>query len=657
MKKQNVIILLVSTIITIAGVLLGLEMLDGKYETKKVRLQDDFYTYINYEEFQKRKIPSDIGGWDRFSEIQTDVNSKVYLIVKEMLSDNENKKLNDYYETLTNIKQRNELNIKPIEKYVNQINNVKSIEELFDLSLNLYKKGVMDFLIDFNVTTDFRDSDKMILITDYVPCFLYTDKSYSQMLELSENTISKYLELYGYEKSIIKEMMKEMDSYDRTTCENTMTLIELQDTKKINIISTKEDLKKIYSNIDIEYYFNELGYKDIEELIIVDETYHKNVNKSLTKDNLQVLKDEMITNLISQNALFLSEDFYNEYQNMENLLNGTDGFKDIDEYAIEQIKDIFSSDIAQKFIDEYFDKNTKEYIEEMIEDIKKQYIINLNNNTWLSEETKEMAIKKLENLTVRVGYPEILKDNSNLYDIRSYEEGGNALENEFSIRIVEEKKELELLYGLDKLGGWEKIPLLEVNAYYNPHDNSINFPVAISYIVDNEDSYYTNLGKIGMIISHEISHAFDSNGSLYDEKGNMTNWWKEEDREKYEEMTKNVVEYYSNFKNPYGTKINGELTLGENIADLGAVECITSIAQNKNANKKELKELYESFAKMWANEYNEAISKKQILTDNHSPNNVRVNATLSSNDLFYKTYNIKENDKMFISKEKRVKIW
>ncbi len=657
MERKNLIILFSSIVLTIIGLLIGLLLLDGKEVTNKVRLQDDFYNYINYEEFQERSIPKSIGGWDRFSEIQTDVNTKVYFIIKNMILKKENKKINDYYETLTNLEERNSLGTKPIEKYINQINEVQSIKELFDLSLKLYKGGVMDFAINFEVTTDFRNSENMILTTEYVPCFAYTDKAYENILKINENTISKYLELYGYDKDSIKKMIKEMDDYDRKVCENTLSLIEIQDTKRNNVISTREDLINIYKNIDMDYYLNELGYSEVNELIINDKTYHENVNKSLTNDNLQVLKDEMITNLISQNALFLSEEFYKEYENMQNSLNGITGFKDIEEYAVEQIKDIFSNNVSTIFINKYFKKENKKYIEEMIEDIKNQYIINIKNNNWLSEETKEMAIKKLVNLTIRVGYPEIIKDNSELYNIKSYNEGGNALENEFSIRIVEEKKELEILYGKDKVGGWENIPLLEVNAYYNPHDNSINFPVAISYVVDDRDSYYTNLGKIGMIIAHEISHAFDKTGSLFDEKGNMTNWWTDEDKEKYEKLTKDVINYYSNFKNPYGHKVNGELTLRENIADLGAVECITSIAKEKNANEKELKELYESFAKFWANEYNESISKKQILTDTHSPNNVRVNATLSSNDLFYKTYDINKNDKMFVSEEKRVKIW
>ena len=655
--RKRVMILICSIFIIVIGVLIGLFLLKDKNKLNNVRLEDDFYTYINYEEFQKKDIPSNTGGWDRFSEIQLDVDVKSYFIAMDLYKNGKNKKIRDYYDTLVDFEKRDSLGIEPIKEYVDRINDVKSIKELLDLSLKYYKEGIMDFFVDFTITPDFRDSDKILLSTDTVPCFIYTDESYSQMLQLSENALYKYLKLYGYEDNEVEKTINEMDAYDRLTCQNTMSILDLQDVKKINVISTKEDLKKIYSNIDIEYYFDELGYKDINELLIIDKTYHENVNETLTDEYLDVLKKEMISNLISNNALYLTRDFYNVYQTMQNLMNGTDEIKDIEDYAFEQIKDIFSSDIEEIFVEKYFSESSKKYIENMIDEVKKQYIKNLESNSWLSEDTKNMAIRKLDNLTVRVGYPELIKNSSDLYDIKSYDEGGNALKNELSIRKIENKKDLELLYGLDKLDGWDSIPLLEVNAYYNPHDNSINFPVAISYVVNEKDSYFTNLGKIGMIISHEMSHAFDSSGSLFDEHGNMVNWWNDEDKEEYDKRAKDVAEYYSNFTNPYGVKVNGKLTLSENIADLGAIECITSIAVDKNASKKELKELYSSFASFWANEYNESISKKQIITDTHSPNNVRVNATLSSNDLFYDTYNIKYGDGMFVSKENRVKIW
>ena len=196
-----------------------------------------------------------------------------------------------------------------------------------------------------------------------------------------------------------------------------------------------------------------------------------------------------------------------------------------------------------------------------------------------------------------------------------------------------------------------------VNAYYNPLDNSINFPAALKELYKTNDDYYAILGSIGTIISHEITHAFDNNGAKFDENGNRVNWWNDEDYSKFEELQKEVSEYYSNFEVIDGIYVDGEKTVGENIADLGGFSFIVSMAREKGANRDDMKVFFSSYASLWASEYIDSYQKLLVLSDTHSPDRIRVNAVVSSIDYFYELYQIGPNDDMYIEPNKRVKLW
>jgi Predicted metalloendopeptidase len=196
-----------------------------------------------------------------------------------------------------------------------------------------------------------------------------------------------------------------------------------------------------------------------------------------------------------------------------------------------------------------------------------------------------------------------------------------------------------------------------VNAYYNPTGNEIVFPAAILQppFFDAGADDAVNLGGIGMVIAHEVSHAFDSSGSLYDEKGNYHVWWTDEDRAKFKALADRVVAYYDGQDGYEGRHVNGAQTLNENIADLGALNCITAIAEEEGA---DLKLLFGSYATIWASKYTPESMIRRLNTDVHSPARVRVNGVLGSTDAFYRTYpEIKEGDGMYVAPEKRVKIW
>lgn len=254
-------------------------------------------------------------------------------------------------------------------------------------------------------------------------------------------------------------------------------------------------------------------------------------------------------------------------------------------------------------------------------------------------------------MSINVGTIKEQKDNPTDYKL---DDNYSLIKN---ILLIKAKQKEHEIYRLEHNIDENLLPEFTVNAYYNPSDNSINFPTATINLLNNNDSYYQKLGSIGMIIAHEITHAFDSNGSKFDSNGNLENWWTNVDKKNYKKLEKKVINYYNNYEVIDGEYINGTKTLNENIADLGAISCITNLATTKKATNEELSQMYKSFAKLWYSKSTDEYQKLLLLEDNHAPAKYRVNATLSSTNAFYKVYKINIFDNMYISSKKRLKVW
>ena len=272
------------------------------------------------------------------------------------------------------------------------------------------------------------------------------------------------------------------------------------------------------------------------------------------------------------------------------------------------------------------------------------------NTSWMDNETKSKAVTKLNNIKINIG-TSYIKDLSSYYD---FDSNISLVKNIINLNKVVRAASYEML---DTTTTTNALPDYTFNAYYDVTSNSINILTGSTKVIKDINNKYENLGSIGFIISHEISHAFDNNGSKFDENGFLSNWYTTSSQEKYQEIQNKVIDYYNNYEIIHNVSNNGTRTIGENIADLGAMECITNILIRNNANKKDYQTTYESFAKVWANNYSKSTKVLQSLIDTHSPNEIRVNGILSSTKKFYETYKIDSKDLMYIEPEKRVNIW
>jgi putative endopeptidase len=311
--------------------------------------------------------------------------------------------------------------------------------------------------------------------------------------------------------------------------------------------------------------------------------------------------------------------------------------------------------ISKLYVNKHFDDESKNDVEKMSKEIIENFEDRLQSNTWMSKSTKEKALRKLENVNVKVGYPEKWNDYSDVV-INSYGEGGSLVDNLISIYTSQSKKQFSKLnHEVDK-DEWNMGPCT-VNAYYNALNNEIVFPAGIlqAPFYDKNAKKEKNLGGIGVVIGHELTHAFDNTGAQFDETGKLKNWWNQNDYKEFTNRSKKVVDYYSNINMGNEKNVNGILTVGENISDLGGMACVLDIA--KKMEDPNLKDLFENYATVWREISTNELKEYLLNNDPHAPKKVRVNAVLSQFEDFYKTYNIKEGDKMYVRPEDRVGIW
>ena len=662
MKKNKVVQSFIGAILGLVCAVITIMVIDtnsffSSKDEGNTSIKDDFYANINNDIITNHELESDKEYWSlMFTETQDKVDDKVEEIVKEIISKKDEYqigtskyKICKLYESIVN----QENSTKKLDTYIESIDNSKNIDELINNLARINKELSLGIFINSALQNDYKDNTQTIIMIapfsfDYGNIYsdYYTNPLYSSYVSTYIEFDREIFKIYGYSDKEAKESVRKISRFYTQIAKNSKPMEELSEIQSFYNIVTIDELKDIYSNINIGTFLN---YSNLYDISIVDEKQARLLNSYLTMENLDTLKECIKLQILQNYGIYADIEYYNLMNKLEAKLTGTEITKDtIEDYAIDVVASYFDTEISQEYIRKYANDNSINEFKQIINDIIAEYKIKIKNNAWLSENTKQKALLKLENINVNVGYPEKWEEKSHKYNLN-----GNLLDNIINMNKVNVEYANNSVINKEKY--WLMSPLT-VNAYYNLQDNSINFPIALlDYELYNEsNSYYQNLGSFGSIIAHEITHAFDNNGALFDEKGNMNNWWQEEDYKKFEQLQKEVINYYNQYK-INGKAVNGEQTVGENIADLGGVSCIVDIAKRKGATKAELKEMFKAYANIWASKSTEEYTKLLLIMDTHCPDKVRVNAVLSSIEEFYNTFDIKEDDGMY--KIDRIKVW
>ncbi len=422
------------------------------------------------------------------------------------------------------------------------------------------------------------------------------------------------------------------------------------------IIFSLSDLQKIFPGIDLSKVLASSGLKEEDKILVTDTGLLNTFAQYVSNEYLGELKTAMRIYILTMFGGTLSTDFVSAQNSFSQAFYGISGEKSIEEIAVSYVQNAMSDYIGEIYIQKYFSEDAKKDVEEMVAQIIKTFKTRINNLSWMSESTKKMALRKLDTMTVKIGYPDKWDTTMDKIEIKSVKNGGSFFSNLIAITNAQNRK-LISLQGTPVDKSDFGMTVYTVNAMYNPTANDITFPSGIlqAPFYDINASREENLGGIGMVIAHEITHSFDNNGAKFDENGNAANWWTKNDYEVFQSLCQNVINHFDGAEIVPGIFSNGTLTLSENIADLGGLSCALEAA--KSLPNPNYKKLFENFAKTWYNTSTREYALYLSQLDVHSANKLRVNLIVQNFDEFYKAYDIKEGDGMYIAPENRVKIW
>lgn len=611
---------------------------------------NNYYEYINKETVKDKK-----DGWSYINDLNDEISKDTNNIIKEIInnpSNNEEKNIKELYNEYLDTDARNKNGLNDLKPYLDKINKTRNIKEFISEAIQLEKDLSIELLMSKSIMKDFKTGKNILYITSIPMDFGNSIDYYSNEDLISvKNTFKLYnnklLREYGYTAGEALDITNQINDFYTDIANNSLTQDDLLNTEKYYNIIDRTKLSKIYTNLDINNYFNELGLSNINRFSLVDEKSYEKLNEYLTNDNLSLWKNLATIKILQTYANYTTENYEKIFNKLNKSLTNKELTQEEATYNI--IKQIYPNEISKNYSNKYLNDDTKNYISNLISEINKEYE-SMINKSWMDDKTKTKAINKLNNIKINIG-------TTYSKDFSSYYEFNNSItlvKNIINLNKVATTKSYAML---DTNETYNALPDYTFNAYYDVTSNSINILTGGAKSIKDINNKYENLGGIGFIIAHEISHAFDNNGSKFDENGLHNNWYTESSTKKYEELQKKVMEYYNKYEIIHNISNNGKRTIGENIADLAAMECITNILTNNNASKEDYQKTYESFAKIWSNNYSKSTKVMQSLIDTHSTNEIRVNSVLSSTNKFYEIYKIDSNDSMYIKPEERVNIW
>lgn len=632
-----------------------------------VRLEDDYYEYVNQHLLDQVEIPKDSSSWSYFYQLDKDAYEVLSEVLNEAVKDRKasepgslEQKIADLYLTAMDMEGRRTAGFGQLKPYMDEIRNASGINDYLKSVGHAYRDLGVGSIITVQWMEDMSDSSRYALYVDGADLGpgkeTLEDQTQEKLMDQYKEYIGRTLEYTGQSREEAQKAAAEILAFQKDLAESALSLSQQNDPDIIYNPYSVAALKPLFSQGTVDSFLTSAGLGDVDSFVVTQKEQMKKIGQYLTEEHLSLLKNYSVFCLINDFAPYLTPEIRNNYLDWNNVQSGVKERKTDEKIAGEITQNMLGFEFGKLYVEKSFSQDDKAAIEEMARKILEAYKNQIMALDWMGDETKAAAVKKLDNMSLKIGYPDKWPDDYGKASVIPAEKGGNLIDNILS--LVKAKTDVsreKVRQPVDK-AEWGMTPQT-VNAYYNPTGNEIVFPAAIlqAPFYDPSAEYASNLGGIGSVIAHEVSHAFDSSGSLYDETGNYHVWWTSEDRAKFKALADGVVAYYDGQEGYKGRMVNGAQTLNENIADLGSMACITSILGD---DAESLRLAFRQYATIWAAKYTPETMIKRLNTDVHSPARVRVNAVLGATDAFYKAYpEIKEGDAMYVAPKKRVKIW
>lgn len=629
-----------------------------------VREQDDFYAHVNAEWLEANPVPGDYSRWGTFEELNKVNEEQLRGILGESGDDKEWGCVQTLWrQGQDEARLNNEKFSEVLSDFIEKISCIETTADLTDVLMYWFYHGIT-CPVSMGAHPDLKNSDLMILAIDRSGLGLPDRDMY-------------FLESMAEKRAAYKDYLKSLSAYassevtadyigdtdliyqlEETLAEACLTKVERRDPNVMYNPHNLEQLVAVCPAIDWAEYLSDVNIDLKGTFCVVKEIeFMKRLDKCIKETPLAIWQHYLLLRLVSCTAPHLNDKgslmrhgFYGK------VMSGQTDQKPRWKRVYHAINSSIGQIVGKRYVARHFPAESKAQVLDMIQRMMGVLKSRIKSASWMQEDTKAAAIKKLGTIVVKIGYPDKWEDYSEL-----------SLSSEsYCLNMIEcdrwdTVKDLRKCYKPVDKTEWHMTPQT-VNAYYNPCQNEIVFPAGIIQPPMYGGDLAANFGGIGAVICHEITHGFDDKGALFDHNGNLENWWTDEDKANFELAAEKVKLHFSEYV-VEGMNVNGELCLGENIADLGglgiSLEALRLYLEETDHpdSDGELKKVFYNWATIWRNNIKPDEAKKRIVTDPHSPGHVRVNGIVKNIPAFYQLFNVSEGDEMFLAPDKRGKIW
>ena len=644
---------------------------------KSVRPADDFYEYACGGWMKANPLPAAYSRYGSFDRLAEDNNKRINGILKELQENTYpagtvEQKLSDLYKLAMDSARREKEGLAPVMPLIKRLEAAKKKEQLFAIQLEMMPYGESELFGSY-IGADEMDAMKNILTVrqggltlgqkDY---YLENDEATVKIREAFKKHIVRMFQLFGFSKSAAEKKMKNVMKVEMVLAKASKSRTELRDPIANYNRMTLSDFQTKYPHLQLEKQMNAKGIKSqyIQELIVGQPAFMEVADKLFASMTAAEYRDVMEWGLIDGSTGYLNDavraanfDFYGK------VMSGRKEDHPLWRRSTNQVQGVMGEALGRIYVKKYFPASSKERMKTLVENLRVALGERIAAQDWMDDSTKVNALLKLNTFYVKIGYPDRWTDLTNL----KIDAKKSYYEN------MQECARFWQAWQIDHTAGkpvdrddWFMNPQT-VNAYYNPTTNEICFPAGILQVpfFDPEADDAFNYGAIGVVIGHEMTHGFDDQGRRYDKVGNLCDWWTEADGKNFTERTQKFADFFSKIKVLPDLNANGQLTLGENLADHGGLQ--VSYAAFKEATKRKPlstidgltpeQRFFIAYAGVWAGNITEAEIRNRTKSDPHSLGRWRVNGALPHVDAWYDAFGVKEGDKMFLPKAERLPLW
>ncbi|MCR8561797.1 M13 family metallopeptidase [Mucilaginibacter sp. BJC16-A38] len=637
-----------------------------------VKPGDNFFLYANGKWIKDTKIPPSENSWGLGNILYNDNQKHLHSILEDVSVDDNpagslEQKVADFYKSGMDTATIEKLGYEPVKPLLNNIDTVKDYKGLLQLAAAGFKNGD-GFLLGFYVSPDDKISTKNVAHFDQTGLTLpekgYYFKTDSASLKIRAEYvkyIAKLFTLTGVDAKLAASKADGILKLETEIAKSHLSPEQLRDPQKNYNKFTAADFQKQMPDLDLAGAFRLMGLKT-DTVLVGQPGYYKALDSLLKNQPIVVWKDKAAFGVLDGAATSLSKSFIKAHFDFYGtILNGQKKQKERWKTIVDKVDGGLGELLGQLYVKKYFAPEAKQRMLALVNNLQNAYRERIEKLDWMSPETKKQAIAKLDIITKKIGYPDKWK---NYDDVTINKDGYYS--NLQNIAQHDYKQELKKVNKPVDRSEWGMTPPT-VNAYYNPTFNEIVFPAGILQypFFDNDADDAINYGAIGLVIGHEMTHGFDDQGRQYDKDGNLKDWWTKEDAKKFKTRVKVMIDQYNQFTVLNNIHVNGNLTQGENLADIGGLAIAYQAFKNTAQGKSDTKidgftpdqRFFLSCAQVWRSKRSEQLDRMLINVDPHSPEMYRVNGPVSNMPEFYKAFGIKPGDKMYREEKDRVKVW